>query len=667
MSRTRLFLSLLTAASLLLAWLILSDSLPYLRGPAPGTSEWYWPYLLRPVERWWAPVGAALLLFLVAGWWLSRPTGRRGTTAVALSLLVGGNLLLQMALIYADRPAFMAELVDRTLSNLSGGYFQAAAESEAIGDLLRRYPAAMPDFASDHLRTHPPGLLLLNWSTVRLSALFRDTAVNDALGRQVIPWRCADLWLLKRPLYVSSALLALSLLPLLAAAGTALPAYALARRLMAEDAARLATLLVATLPALLLFAPQSDQFFPAGALAVFYGLHRGMAAEARRWAQAGWWFAAGFVLSLLTFLSLGNAALLLPAGLWLLLWQWARHKQIEPEVHLPAAGKRRLFAGPYAALLWWAASFGAGVTAVWLIYWAGWGVPPWSVAQVGLEQHYELVNQYRRYSWWLFFNGVDLVMYAGLPLLAGFTASVVVAMQRLRRPERRPGALPLLALSLALFLVVLNVTGSTRAEVGRIWLFFMPLLALVSGGYLAATLPRWRQAWLVVGLQLVLLLAVGLAWRPVRAVIVVPQKPALAHDVTATIPLVASFEPGILLTGYDLDDSQARPGGTLHLTLHWQSTGLVTRPYTVFTHLIDAQGLLVAQQDNWPMQGQWPPTCWQRGEVVVDPYAILLPAEMAAGDYTLYAGLYDAQDGTRLTSNGRDVVTLRTISINTWK
>jgi hypothetical protein len=89
----------------------------------------------------------------------------------------------------------------------------------------------------------------------------------------------------------------------------------------------------------------------------------------------------------------------------------------------------------------------------------------------------------------------------------------------------------------------------------------------------------------------------------------------------------------------------------------------VTRPYTVFTHLIDAQGLLVAQQDNWPMQGQWPPTCWQRGEVVVDPYAIQLPAEMAAGDYTLYTGLYDAQDGTRLTSNGRDAVSLRTLSI----
>jgi hypothetical protein len=661
MFRTRLFLGLLTAAALLLAWLILSDGLPYLRGPAPGTSEWYWPYLLRPADRWWAPAAAALCLFLAGGWWLSRPASRRRTTAGALLLLMAGNLLLQLGLIYADRAAAAAELVDRTLSNLSGGYFEAAAETEAMAELLRRYPASMPHFVSDHLRTHPPGLLLLNWSLVRLWASLESTGVTNTLARQVVPLRCADLWLLDRPLFVAAALATASLLPLLAAAAAVLPAYALARRLMPEPAARLATLLVATLPALLLFAPQSDQLFPVLLLALFYGIQRGLENRRQPWAQAGWWFAAGLVLSLLTFLSLGNAALLLPATLWLLLQEWQKRDGWE---RLPPTAS-------HPVLFRWVVAFGTGTAIVWLVYWAGWGVPPWTVAEVSLQQHYQLVNQYRRYSWWLFFNMVDLVVYAGLPLVAGFTAAVIAAGRRwYHQPHdsdtgRKPvEPLPLLALSLAFFLLVLNLSGSTRAEVGRIWLFFMPLLALVSGSYLGGKLRGWRQGWLVLGLQLALLVAVGLAWQPVRAVIVVPQKPPQANVATPAVPVSARFGQNILLTGYDLDGSQASSGGVLQLTLHWQAEGPTTRPYTVFTHLVGRDGQLAAQQDNWPVRGEWPPTCWQRGEIVVDPYRIELPPNMPAGEYTLNVGLYDARDGSRLPlADGRDELALRTIII----
>jgi 4-amino-4-deoxy-L-arabinose transferase-like glycosyltransferase len=667
MSRPRLFLALLAGATLILILLILTDVVPYLRGPAPGTSEWYWPYLLRPAERWWAPGAAATVLWLIGGWWLKQEQGSRRLAALTLLLLVAGNLLLQLALVYADRHHVTAELVDRTLSHLSGGYFSEAATTGAIGPLLRNYPAAMPHFVSDHLRTHPPGIFLLNWLAVQVWAAAPGTAVTESLARPVIAARCADLWLLEQPLSVAAALLAVSFLPLLAAALAVLPAYALARRLMPETAARLATLLVATLPALLLFAPQSDQFFPALALTLFYCIHRSVSlvssqektvhsqqSKVKRQTPIAWFFLAGLVLSLMTFLSLGNAALLLPLALW--------PATTAPNYHLPITDyklrlARSLFAGMFAFVL------GAG--SLWLLYWLGWGVAPWEIAQVSLQQHYTIVNQYRRYSWWIFFNLVDLLVYAGPVVITGFLGAALSQSPKINYQLPRSSLTTRrLGLSLLFFLLLLNFSGSTRAEVGRIWLFFMPLLALVSGAYWGRKLPGWRHGGLLVGWQIMVAVAVGLAWQPVRAVIVVPQKPPQPAAEAPAIPVSAHFGQDILLTGYALDQSQARRGGVLQLKLHWQAEGPVARPYTVFTHLVSHEGQLVAQQDNWPVQGQWPPTCWQPGEIVVDPYHIELPADMAAGEYTLYVGLYDARDDSRLPmADGRDALSLHAIRV----
>ena len=77
------------------------------------------------------------------------------------------------------------------------------------------------------------------------------------------------------------------------------------------------------------------------------------------------------------------------------------------------------------------------------------------------------------------------------------------------------------------------------------------------------------------------------------------------------------------------------------------------RPYTVFVHLLDAEGNLLDQQDGWPVDGQWPPTCWQPDSEVLDQRQIPL----SAGASALRIGLYDAQTGVRLlTGDGQDGV-----------
>lgn len=629
-------LSLLLLPTLTLVAFIFTDALPWLRGPAPETSEWYWPYLLRPFSHWWLPVFVGLLMLLLAGWWLRQPV-TRSRDAAALLLISITMIGLQLALIQADRTPLLAELIDRTLSNLSGGYFEPAITISDLNTALQTYPDLMPTFVAEHARTHPPGLIVANNLTAAFFTKFPD--LSQTLAGWVFPHRCTDLWLLARPFSVAAALLTWSLLPLLAAALTVWPGYALARQWLEPAKARLATLLIATIPALILFAPKVVQLYPPLVLLLFLCLAYGQ--------QNGrliWYALAGLLYSLLTLLSLGNLALALPIVLYLLLDLWQRQ-----QLTLKRLGQ----IGVVLSL--------AGLS-LWLLLWLGWGVPPWAIVQTGLAQHYTLVTLLRRYDWWVVWNLVDVLLFAGWPLLLGFGLALAGASNALR--QRRLTSLHILALSLLALILVLNFSGSARGEVGRLWLFFMPLLAIVGTATLADWLPeRWRLA--IVAAQITLTISLGLAWQPVRPVIVVAERPSQPQDKTPETAVDATFTETldaartITLLGADLLPATISPGSQLPLTLYWQANGGTLRPYTVFTQLLDETGQLVAQQDNWPVNGQWPPTCWQPDEVVVDSYQLTLPPDLANGRYRLIVGLYDAHDGTRLLINGRDHIILQ--------
>lgn len=635
-------LTFLLFPSLLLVLLIFTDLLPWLRGPAPETSEWYWPYLLRPFLHWWPAIIVGIIFLFVSGWWLHQPPGR-WRDVCALLVLSAVMVGLQLSLIYADRAALLAELVDRTLNNLDGGFFAPAADQDDLNATLRAYPDLMPVFFSEHARTHPPGLIIANNRTITLFDHFPD--LSRMLAQFVYPGRCTDLWLLERPFSTAAALLIWSVLPLLAAACTIWPGYGLARQWLDVRAARLATLLIAALPALLLFAPKVVQLYPPLVLLLFWALVQGLKTLSR------WWLLlVGGLYSLLTFLSLGNLALALPIGLYALLDLWRTDR-----LHLLNLSKT-------------AVPLIIGGLSLWLTYWLGWGVPPWAIVRTGLGQHYELVTLHRRYDWWLVWNLIDVLVYAGWPLLMGFGLAIGAALVALR--TRQLTAVDQLSLSLFALLLVLDMSGSARGEVGRLWLFLMPLFAILAAARLATFLPTPR-AWLwAVGMQVAIAVSLGLAWQPVRPVIVVAQQPSVLAETRPETDLQATFmetiatPAAIQLLGVDLPLAAVTPGDILPLTLYWQADRPTMRPYTVFNHLISAEGELVAQQDNWPVNGQWPSTCWQPDEVVADSYLLSLPPDLPDGVYTLVTGFYDARDGTRLpTTEGSDHVSLGQVNV----
>jgi 4-amino-4-deoxy-L-arabinose transferase-like glycosyltransferase len=117
-------------------------------------------------------------------------------------------------------------------------------------------------------------------------------------------------------------------------------------------------------------------------------------------------------------------------------------------------------------------------------------------------------------------------------------------------------------------------------------------------------------------------------------------------------PINAQFGDAVSLLGGDFPERSLYPGQTLTYTLHWQAINSIALDYTVFNHVLDAQGNMIAQQDSMPQHNQYPTSWWDPGEIVTDPRSIPLPAELGPGVYTLRIGLYDPQTGQRLPLNG---------------
>ncbi|MFB0537166.1 MAG: hypothetical protein ACETWR_19570, partial [Anaerolineae bacterium] len=105
---------------------------------------------------------------------------------------------------------------------------------------------------------------------------------------------------------------------------------------------------------------------------------------------------------------------------------------------------------------------------------------------------------------------------------------------------------------------------------------------------------------------------------------------------------------GVELLAYEVDDLLVAPGGAVDLTLYWAARLEIEEDYTVFTHLIDAEDGLWAQQDNRPGGGERPTSGWREGEVVADRYHLVLPDDIPVGRYRLEVGMYEWQTGERL-------------------
>ena len=123
----------------------------------------------------------------------------------------------------------------------------------------------------------------------------------------------------------------------------------------------------------------------------------------------------------------------------------------------------------------------------------------------------------------------------------------------------------------------------------------------------------------------------------------------------------------------DIIQPDAVPGGEpVRLRLFWRAHAPMTTDYTIFTHVVDADGQMVAQVDAPPLGGFLPTSLWHTGEqqsaVVVDERELVLPASATGSQ--LFVGLYDFESGVRLqivegdeAVVGQDALLLTTLAV----
>jgi hypothetical protein len=140
-------------------------------------------------------------------------------------------------------------------------------------------------------------------------------------------------------------------------------------------------------------------------------------------------------------------------------------------------------------------------------------------------------------------------------------------------------------------------------------------------------------------------------------------------DVPEEAVLDVNVADLVHLTGYALDTSAFRAGGTLTVTLNWQVSASPAENFVVFTHLLNEDGVLVAQWDAEPAGGRFPTSAWPEGSTFGHSASLQLPADLPPGDYRLLVGMYRWPSLERLSvlsdmpGAENDVIELQTVRV----
>jgi hypothetical protein len=123
----------------------------------------------------------------------------------------------------------------------------------------------------------------------------------------------------------------------------------------------------------------------------------------------------------------------------------------------------------------------------------------------------------------------------------------------------------------------------------------------------------------------------------------------------------AQFGEHIALTGYALSTDAPQPGDVIGVTLFWTTDAPLKTRYKVTVQLLAPGGTLASQHDAEPGNNLALTTAWTPGATVIDTHGLVVPPDLAPGQYTLVVGLYDINaplDRLPVTMNGKLVSNL---------
>ena len=125
-------------------------------------------------------------------------------------------------------------------------------------------------------------------------------------------------------------------------------------------------------------------------------------------------------------------------------------------------------------------------------------------------------------------------------------------------------------------------------------------------------------------------------------------------DISTMRPLDYRFGSAITLQGMTLLTPKVKMQHNLLLSFYWRATARPDRDYTIFIHVLDSAGKMVAQQDVMPANNASRTSGWQPGQFVADLHTIPLPLEALPGEYHIVMGMYNWKTGVRLPALAPD-------------
>ncbi len=587
-------LVILAALTVLIAFAFALDASEWLR----GGFGWRWPYALQTYAL-------PLLLIMVVGYgvgafWLMRRTAR---AAPILAWAMLGAVLFALAATYARDPDPLRLLYARTVSLVAAGEYLPAAQFNPEANVWQNWPLMMARYGGN-VATSPPGMFMLYTAS---SDFFEAVpSLADPLYRVLMPYQCFNYNLLD----LSAARWAsawFGILTPLWAALSVFPLYSIARRAGGTSAARYAVLLWALVPGMAIFATSSSTFFPLVALLVQDSLERGLTHGLGVRRGRAWVVFAGVLYGVGMFLNFVFLPLAALYGFTTLI----HYARIDRH-------NGRKWTYPIQVGAW----FGLGALMIWGIYTAATGETFFDLLAQSLRYHLQLE---RPYTFWVWFHVWDWAVFSGI---IGVGLAVMLALRR-APPPQSAGA-QRLAWAALLTVLALTLSGTTRGESGRIWLFISPFV--IAAG--AALIPHGR-AWLMLAFAqgaLFVALAVGL-----DAYQAPDLTPPSVTQIALSNPIDAVFSDptdggAFRLTAWEATTN----GGDIDLKLNWQGVERAWQHYWFGVTLVAPDGQTFGSQAWQPytQEGQrLPTTCWANGVTLTDTTAIALPADAPRGEY----------------------------------
>lgn len=435
--------------------------------PLGVKGEWEWSYVpLTTYGRLWLPIIIFIGFLLISMYFLrinSVLHNKKKNEMFVLSILVFMAFLIEMGVFYLSRGGFL-KLASKIRCPAATSYYTVAHGVTDIITFLGNYVSLMPTFPL-HATTNPPGPIIFCWLIDKIPHFSGET-VATVIGL---------------------------LLPL-TGCFTIFPLYYLGKEVYGRKVGLYASIMYAVIPSMVLFTPEFDQMYTLFAVSVLYFFYIGL--QRQRMAYA---FVSGLVCSVGLFMSFCHLVLLFMIGLLAFLL-YINNKKIMIETHPPfklaikfvkRSEKDLSFMFVIKSLF----SFIAGLSTLFYGVLLLFNLNILEVYQQAMVFHKIFVSG-MTYSKWVFYNLYDFFIFVGIPLSILFCGKLITELRNVLK-SKSIKSLDFQFITFLLTLTVLDVLGTNRGEVARIWMFLMPFVALSGASVLSEIHGNLRYGFLL--------------------------------------------------------------------------------------------------------------------------------------------------------------------------